>query len=233
MPTTTQPLRLAPAPSPTLCLDFANTRYWRGQPAPTESLVDYAALVRWLTMSGVVDAGTAARLQALPAADETAAAALFDDALQLRERLYRICSVIAAQPVASGASDRPAADAPPQAPDEADITALGALVAAAPARRQWVFGTSPGAEKGWALMLVAPTLPEVLAPVLWSAADLLLSLARHPLRACANPQCRWLFIDDSKGATRRWCSMSACGNRAKAQRHYRRRTGDQPRSPRR
>ena len=40
------------------------------------------------------------------------------------------------------------------------------------------------------------------------------------IRRCANDQCLWLFIDTSKGGTRRWCDMSACGNRAKARRHY-------------
>jgi predicted RNA-binding Zn ribbon-like protein len=28
------------------------------------------------------------------------------------------------------------------------------------------------------------------------------------------------FFDVSKNGTRRWCSMSGCGNRAKARRHY-------------
>jgi predicted RNA-binding Zn ribbon-like protein len=40
------------------------------------------------------------------------------------------------------------------------------------------------------------------------------------VRHCANERCLWLFLDDSKSGTRRWCSMSACGNRAKAHRHY-------------
>jgi predicted RNA-binding Zn ribbon-like protein len=35
-----------------------------------------------------------------------------------------------------------------------------------------------------------------------------------------NDQCGWLFMDDSKNGSRRWCSMRSCGNRAKAQRHY-------------
>ena len=43
------------------------------------------------------------------------------------------------------------------------------------------------------------------------------------VRRCANDKCRWVFLDDSKSANRRWCSMSACGNRAKAHRHYARR----------
>jgi hypothetical protein len=30
----------------------------------------------------------------------------------------------------------------------------------------------------------------------------------------------WLFVDASKNGTRRWCDMTAFGNRAKARRHY-------------
>jgi predicted RNA-binding Zn ribbon-like protein len=45
------------------------------------------------------------------------------------------------------------------------------------------------------------------------------------LRQCANAKCRWLFVDDSKGGSRRWCSMSTCGNRAKVQRHALRKAG--------
>jgi predicted RNA-binding Zn ribbon-like protein len=32
--------------------------------------------------------------------------------------------------------------------------------------------------------------------------------------------CGWIYLDNTKGRTRRWCSMRACGNRAKARRHY-------------
>ena len=60
----------------------------------------------------------------------------------------------------------------------------------------------------------------LLAPILWSAADLLARADRLRVRRCANDKCLWLFIDRSKAGTRRWCDMAACGNRAKAQRHY-------------
>jgi predicted RNA-binding Zn ribbon-like protein len=76
--------------------------------------------------------------------------------------------------------------------------------------------------------MVAPSVSELLAPVLWSAADLVLAPATAPLRCCANPQCRWLFLDTSKGATRRWCAMSACGNRAKVRRHAQRQRARRP-----
>ena len=36
------------------------------------------------------------------------------------------------------------------------------------------------------------------------------------LRACANEQCNLFLIDHSRPGTARWCSMAACGNRAKA-----------------
>lgn len=50
-----------------------------------------------------------------------------------------------------------------------------------------------------------------------------ISLASGPemgrVRACAAPECRMLFLDHSRGTRRRWCSMSRCGNRAKARTH--------------
>jgi predicted RNA-binding Zn ribbon-like protein len=51
-----------------------------------------------------------------------------------------------------------------------------------------------------------------------SAVDLMLSEDIHRLRACDNPECRWLFLDTSKNHTRRWCDMEVCGNRMKARR---------------
>lgn len=57
----------------------------------------------------------------------------------------------------------------------------------------------------------------------WTAARDYLDLLRtHPerIRACAHEACILHFFDTSRNGTRRWCSMAACGNRAKASRHY-------------
>ena len=65
--------------------------------------------------------------------------------------------------------------------------------------------------------------PEWRAP--WLAARSLLGLLdEHPERVhkCANPECVLWFLDTTRSGTRRWCSMSACGNRLKARRHYQR-----------
>jgi hypothetical protein len=40
------------------------------------------------------------------------------------------------------------------------------------------------------------------------------------LRPCANEECRLFLLDRSRAGTARWCSMSGCGNRMKARRHY-------------
>ncbi|GAA4607900.1 putative RNA-binding Zn ribbon-like protein [Actinoplanes octamycinicus] len=57
----------------------------------------------------------------------------------------------------------------------------------------------------------------------WLAVDNYLELLRenpHRIRACANDQCILHFYDTTKNGARRWCSMTGCGNRAKAARHY-------------
>jgi len=43
------------------------------------------------------------------------------------------------------------------------------------------------------------------------------------LRECA--RCSWLFLDQSKAQRRRWCRTEVCGNRARVERHYHKRTG--------
>jgi predicted RNA-binding Zn ribbon-like protein len=40
------------------------------------------------------------------------------------------------------------------------------------------------------------------------------------LKACSSATCRWAFYDRSRNRSRTWCSMTICGNRAKA-RSYR------------
>ncbi|MFF4354284.1 CGNR zinc finger domain-containing protein [Streptomyces sp. NPDC001530] len=48
----------------------------------------------------------------------------------------------------------------------------------------------------------------------------LLGAAPDRIRHCAHGSCILHFFDTSRNGTRRWCSMAACGNRAKASRHY-------------
>ncbi len=67
-----------------------------------------------------------------------------------------------------------------------------------------------------------------------SATGLLASLAREAvqlfggdeaahIRQCQSPTCTLFFVDTSRSGDRRWCSMSACGNKAKVAEFRRRR----------
>ena len=188
------------APRDDLCLGYVNTRYWRGSPSPTDEQRDIADLLGFAAANGVdraiVDA-LAAHWQAKPRAAEVALAA----AIELRETLHRIFASIAGGSVVAAA----------------DLAALNDALAAAAKRTRMAL--HDGAYL-WEAMLPARNSTSLLSPVLWSAADLLAGARHHRVRQCANPLCGWLFLDESKGGNRRWCSMAACGNRAKAHRHY-------------
>jgi predicted RNA-binding Zn ribbon-like protein len=52
------------------------------------------------------------------------------------------------------------------------------------------------------------------------ARDAIAVLSRpERIRHCGAGDCLLVFVDDSRGGTRRWCSMQRCGNRAKARNH--------------
>jgi predicted RNA-binding Zn ribbon-like protein len=181
-----------------LCLDFANSRYWRGTDQPTETLTTFEDVFRWLTAAHALEPKTLESLRATWSSTGTDHA----DTIQLREALYRLFT--------AAASHTP--------PALADIDIFNRKLAAAPARTQLV--PHEGAYF-WRANL-KPQLPDLLAPVLWTAGDMLAEPRRDCVRLCANEECVWLFLDDSKSGTRRWCDMKACGNRAKAHRHYQR-----------
>jgi predicted RNA-binding Zn ribbon-like protein len=190
-----------PAPAEELCLAFANTRFWRGsEPAATEQLTTAKALGEWLIANS-----------AMPRNGRKGAPAdldvLFDDALRLREAIYRIFFAIGEG----------------QPPPMRDLDIFNSALAATPRR----LGISAlGGTYAWIVTAPTASLGGMLAPVIWSAADLLTHAAERRIRLCANDKCRWVFVDRSKGGTRRWCDMSSCGNRAKSHRHYARSKND-------
>jgi predicted RNA-binding Zn ribbon-like protein len=181
-----------PAPADDLCLGFVNTRYWRGSPNPTETLSEPEDLRHWLEDSC---GWRAIRWTNMNARAEFAAA------IELREMMFRLFAAVATgQPCA-----------------QADLDRLNLGLAAAPLRQCLALEAS---RRGWVVAAMPRSVTGLLAPVLWSASDLLLGPRAARVRQCANPACEFLFLDDSKSGNRRWCSMSSCGNRAKAHRHY-------------
>jgi predicted RNA-binding Zn ribbon-like protein len=94
-------------------------------------------------------------------------------------------------------------------PDGADASALDRFVAAAPVRRRVVAG--------------AVELEPVRRDWTWAMSEIaasLLPLLDDPsrLKTCANHQCQWSFVDESRNRSRRWCGSTTCGNADKVRR---------------
>ncbi len=189
-----------------LCLDFANTVSGKRVTAERERLRDYADLVSWGRQAGAVGAPQARRLLAQARRRPADAERVFREAIALREALYRAFLAFA--------QDRE--------PGKADLDVLNAALGRALAHRRVRRGERCCA-LGWEE--VPGALDAVLWPVVASAAELLVSgddLER--VKVCGlyeSDECGWLFLDQTKSHTRRWCSMDDCGNKAKARRHYR------------
>ena len=187
-----------------LCLDFANTLSTRSHSPRRDYLASYADLVAWSLHAGILQPTEAGWLLDHAGRRPESAGAALEQAIALRETLYRIFAALAAG----------------QEPQAADLAALNRALHHALSHLQ-VLSSPYGFAWGWTVS--ADDLERMVWPIARSAADLLTSAERSQVRRCARPGCDWLFVDSSKNHSRRWCSMTMCGSRAKMQRYYRRR----------
>ena len=183
-----------------LCLDFADTVDWRTSDHPVDTLGSYQALLQWGNKRGLVDQRAVAEIGSSLTREESAD--VLADAVRLREAIYRIFSSIAHQK-----------RAPPN-----DLAAINEYLGRGLARTA-VKEAGDGYGWDWGGE-VAPDM--MLLPVVRSAAVLLTSDDLRWVRECAKDEegCGSLFLDSSKSQSRRWCSMTSCGNRAKSKAFY-------------
>src|ERR1700730_11940559 len=213
-----------------LCLDFVNTWGDRAR-QETDRLLAYPDLVAFALQAGLLSRREDALLARRAERNSRAAAAAVALARNRREDLYRILSSVAASRAPAAAALQRLNAALPEALSHLRLARRGTGIvwtwaAETPESAEGPEGAdSPeDAEK--------PEDPErVMAaplwPILWSAAELFTSDERQQVRERAGSACPWLFLDRSRNRSRRWCSMQTCGNRAKARRHYGRRSQSQ------
>jgi predicted RNA-binding Zn ribbon-like protein len=188
-----------------LCLDFVNTLSGMRGVQPKEHLRGYADLVEFARQSGVLADGRAKKLAVEARRRPDEAARVYGAAVALREALYRVFLE-----KARGGE-----------PDGGDLELVQAALRDALVHRRLVRAGDAFAY-GWEETAAALEAP--LWPIVASAAEVLTSageLAR--VRVCGlyeTSECSWLFVDETRAHTRRWCSMKDCGNRAKARRHW-------------
>lgn len=188
-----------------LSLDFANTWGDRGRP-DTDGLRAYAQLLAFARQAGLLAPGAAEELAARAEAEGPAADAALRTARDLREALYGLFS----------------ARAHGRAVPPRDLACLNRMLKEAlPHLGLACEGTAPA----WAWQEEGRHLTAPLWPIARAAAELLTRAPATPVRECGGAQCTWLFLDQSRGGSRRWCSMASCGNREKARRHYHRQRG--------
>jgi predicted RNA-binding Zn ribbon-like protein len=181
-----------------VCLDFVNTL----SASSGEHLNDYADLLSFARQSHLLTPSEADRLQRRAGRRPDMARRTLADAKQLRKALFEVFR--------AAAEDRP--------PSANDLAVLNAQLAVAMAHA-CISRSDDGFEWGWS----GADLDRVVWPIVRSAADLLTSDSERPtVRECGAADCLWLFLDTSKNRSRQWCSMSSCGNREKARRHYQR-----------
>jgi len=85
-------------------------------------------------------------------------------------------------------------------------------------------GGFPILRRGPAIRALEDVRQQSLADLIAASAISILADRRElgRLKICPGENCGWLFIDETRNARRKWCSMETCGNRAKAARHYER-----------
>ncbi len=184
-----------------LCLDFANTAGWHASNHPTEHLQTFRDLVEWAGDAELINSAEKKALDLKGNKNPRGSARALAQAISFREALYRLFS----------------SQAIGEKPTLADIGLLNEQLASFPAGLQMKLN-----DDSFVTEWKAPTNGWLgfLAPVAWSAADLLSSDRLQRVKQCAGDPCGWLFVDTTRNHSRRWCDINDCGNRAKAKRFY-------------
>ncbi|MGA7570816.1 MAG: CGNR zinc finger domain-containing protein [Candidatus Aquilonibacter sp.] len=73
------------------------------------------------------------------------------------------------------------------------------------------------AKSGQSKVVASDPFEAALAAIARDAIDLVTGPLRDRIKACEQDDCRVLFLDTSRSARRRWCSMDRCGSRAKGE----------------
>ena len=184
-----------------LSLDFVNTVEYRNRESSVDFLHHYLDLITWAHFANAVDDSQKELLRGLFQEKSNEAQTIYYEAIQLREAMYEHTINLMNR------------DEVPQASMQ--------LI------NQWISRAFSNlelrlVERNFVLDWNADNfgVESVLWPIIKSFVDLVTLTNPKRIKQCSN--CGWVFVDNSKNSSRRWCSMEDCGNRAKAQRHYQR-----------
>lgn len=185
-----------------LALDFVNTRSGPPDGPPDDDvLLGYVDLVAWTRHVGLLTATEAESLHSRAQAEPEQARQVYQRALRVRDDLDEAFRSVARGQTPSSACLARLRD------DAADALAYGQMV--------------PDSDAFHWRWTERSDLPRPLWPIVHAAATLLTTGPLVRVKACLG--CRFLFLDESKNRSRRWCSMADCGTTAKIQKYVARR----------
>ena len=185
-------------PGGALCLDFCNTGQGLKNSRGEEWVPTFTDLLDWLRTSKAIDASQAERLHGIGNRSPEAATEVWRRAMELREALARVLL----------------ARTEGRRHEASDLKIIDAEYA-----RTAPFARLEATGDGFAWAVDAEGLEAALRPIVESAVALLTSPKLARLRRCGNSTCYWLFLDETKNCSRRWCEMASCGNVMKVRRH--------------
>lgn len=186
-------------------LDFVNTASAWASGDPVDRLGGAEGLADWAAIAGLAAPSDAETIKAEIAKDPQSGAAAFAEAIALRALLWRIFDAAAHGRRVS-------------AQDLQDFRHWTCRARAAQRLEQTETGFRECCPEG------APSLETILFAIALSAERLLTQGRLDRLHACGGADCEWMFLDLSKNASRRWCSMATCGNSAKVRKFRTRKT---------
>jgi predicted RNA-binding Zn ribbon-like protein len=185
-------------------LDFVNTLGWRLTGYPREYLRSYEDLLDWGRQAGLLALEETEDLSWEATLDPEGARETLSRALALREAIHRLISAHIAG----------------ESQDENDLSALNRELSIAlshlrvmPADGAYSWGWDRSGDEG------KTPLDSPLWRVAQSAAQLLTSEKLGRVKLCAGEGCGWIFLDESRNSSRRWCDSRDCGNRERVRRH--------------
>ncbi len=187
-------------------LDFLNTCDGRRPGTALTTVVDKLSsledIVHWYLHAGLISPDEHQRFLGLIANGSWQHAAAFKQMIDFRETLYQLLLPIA---LGNGVDEDPL-----KALNERLVqTAPERLLVSTPVGVIWRWRSSESLDA---------MLASLIGRVAVQAASLLTGPNLARLKACATPNCDWLFVDLSKNGRRRWCQMNVCGSREKARR---------------
>ena len=189
-------------------LDLVNTLDDRDSDHPDELLPNYAALAAFALSAGLIDLATRDSLERVAERRPFEAMAVVASVQSLREAIHSVALATIAD----------------RTPEPTALRTISRQAAQAMAAGRFV---PAGVGFGWDWSGAEPALEQPLWRLAHAAIDLFSHQDLSRLRQCAAGDCGWLFLDETRNRSRKWCDMNTCGNRVKVARYREGRSREQ------